>query len=96
MLQGENLPLGVSEQEIYDRSRCRLEPGDVLLFYSDGLTETRNGRGAVRHRASRRVRSGQHGRLEPRDLIDQIRSGGGRVLELGNVRRRPDLRRRAD
>lgn len=73
MLQGENLPLGVREREIYDQIRVPLHPGDVLLFYSDGLTETRNGAGELFgiERLAECVRA--HGRLEPEALIDQIR-----------------------
>ena len=73
MLQGENLPLGVREGEIYDQVRVPLNPGDVLLFYSDGLTETRNSAGELFgiERLAECVRI--HGRLEPEALIDQIR-----------------------
>ena len=73
MLQGENLPLGVSEKEIYEQVRVPLHPGDVLLFYSDGLTETRNGAGELFgiERLAECVQT--HGRLEPEELIDQIR-----------------------
>ena len=73
MLQGENLPLGVREQEIYDQVSVPLHPGDLLLFYSDGLTETRNGSGELYgvERLAECVR--EHGRLEPEALIDEIR-----------------------
>ena len=73
MLQGENLPLGVSEREIYEQFRVPLDSGDVLLFYSDGLTETRNSQGELFgiERLAECVRI--HGRLDPEALIDQIR-----------------------
>ena len=73
MLQGMNLPLGVSEREIYDQVRVSLEPGDVLLFYSDGLTETRDVDGELFgiERLAECVRT--HGHLDPEALIDQIR-----------------------
>ena len=66
MLQGENLPLGVSEREIYEQIRVPLHPGDVLLFYSDGLTETRNSAGELFgiERLAECVRI--HGRLDPK------------------------------
>jgi sigma-B regulation protein RsbU (phosphoserine phosphatase) len=72
-LQGENLPLGVREREIHEQIRVPLDSGDVLLFYSDGLTETRNGAGELFgiERLAECVRL--HGRLEPEALIDQIR-----------------------
>jgi sigma-B regulation protein RsbU (phosphoserine phosphatase) len=73
LLQGENLPLGVSEREIYEQVRVPLAAGDVLLFYSDGLTETRNSEGELFgiERLAECVR--RHGRLEPEALIDEIR-----------------------
>ena len=73
MLQGENLPLGVREREIFDQIRVPLHPGDVLVFYSDGLTETRNSAGELfgTERLAECVQT--HGRLEPEALIDEIR-----------------------
>jgi phosphoserine phosphatase RsbU/P len=42
MLQGENVPLGVSEREVYQQISQPFETGDVFFFYSDGLTEAQN------------------------------------------------------
>ncbi len=42
VLHGDNLPLGVREGEIYEQISVPYEPGDLLLFYSDGITEARN------------------------------------------------------
>jgi hypothetical protein len=39
-LQGKNLPLGVIEGETYQQVTTSIDDGDVLLFYSDGVTET--------------------------------------------------------
>jgi PAS domain S-box-containing protein len=73
LLRGENLPLGVSEHEIHEQIRVPLEAGDVLLFYSDGLTETRNHAGELFgvDRLAECLR--EHGRLDPEALIDHIR-----------------------
>jgi sigma-B regulation protein RsbU (phosphoserine phosphatase) len=73
MLQGQNLPLGVSEREIHEQIHVALDSGDVLLFYSDGLTETRNGAGELFgiERLAECVRI--NGRLEPEELVDRIR-----------------------
>jgi sigma-B regulation protein RsbU (phosphoserine phosphatase) len=40
MLQGENIPLGFSEREIYKQVSAPFEAGDMFFFYSDGVTET--------------------------------------------------------
>jgi sigma-B regulation protein RsbU (phosphoserine phosphatase) len=42
MLQGENVPLGVSEREVYQQISQPFEAGDLFFFYSDGLTEAQN------------------------------------------------------
>ena len=36
---GSNLPVGIIEEVEYKAARLQLEPGDKLLFYSDGLPE---------------------------------------------------------
>lgn len=41
LLSGHNLPLGVSENEMYAQSRVSFGPNDVFVFYSDGVTEAR-------------------------------------------------------
>jgi serine phosphatase RsbU (regulator of sigma subunit)/anti-sigma regulatory factor (Ser/Thr protein kinase) len=42
LVRGDNLPLGIREGEIYDQIAVPVAPADVLLFYSDGITEARN------------------------------------------------------
>jgi phosphoserine phosphatase RsbU/P len=37
------LPLGIEPTERYAESCLRLEPGQTLVFYTDGITEARNG-----------------------------------------------------
>jgi anti-sigma regulatory factor (Ser/Thr protein kinase) len=39
---GENIPVGVLDSERYVEARVPMEPDDVLLAYSDGITEARN------------------------------------------------------
>ena len=70
---GREPALGVREGEISRQIRVALDPQDVLLFYSDGLTETRNGAGELFgiERLAECVRI--HGRLEPEELVDRIR-----------------------
>lgn len=47
LLQGNNLPLGVRENESYEQCSFPIEAGDTLLFFSDGITEARNSSGEV-------------------------------------------------
>jgi sigma-B regulation protein RsbU (phosphoserine phosphatase) len=41
------LPLGVDRRASYHHKRIQLEPGDVLLLYSDGLTAAQNHHGQM-------------------------------------------------
>jgi PAS domain S-box-containing protein len=41
-IKGENLPMGMIETEEYHESTFSLEKNDLLVLYSDGITETRS------------------------------------------------------
>ena len=41
--------IGVLDDAVYPATELRLEPGDTLLFYTDGLTEARTGSGRARY-----------------------------------------------
>ena len=42
LIKGTGLPLGVLEEARYDEHEIHLKPGDVLLLYTDGLTDAVN------------------------------------------------------
>lgn len=42
-----NLPLGVSNKEAHETSTYTFKPGDLVAFYTDGLTEAHNPDGAL-------------------------------------------------
>ena len=73
VLHGDNLPLGVREGEIFDQISAPFELHDVLLLYSDGITEARNPAkdlfGVERLIAHVEANAG----LEPALLADSIR-----------------------
>ncbi len=96
MLQGENLPLGVREQEIYDQVSVPVASGRraAVLFRRTDRNAQRFG-GALWCRASFGVRPGTRAaRARGPDRRDP--QGGGRLFQLGNFRRRPDVRRGPD
>jgi sigma-B regulation protein RsbU (phosphoserine phosphatase) len=73
VLQGDNMPLGFSEHEIYQQVVFSLGVGDVLVFYSDGITEARNADGEF-FGVERLMEVIQHQhRLAPAQLIETIR-----------------------
>jgi sigma-B regulation protein RsbU (phosphoserine phosphatase) len=47
LLEGNNLPLGVDEWEVYQQKSISFSAGDVFFFYSDGVTEARTEDGAL-------------------------------------------------
>jgi sigma-B regulation protein RsbU (phosphoserine phosphatase) len=73
VLHGNNLPLGTREGEIYDQFAVPIEPGDLLLLFSDGITEARNPArelfGMERLEDFVRLNAG----LEPEALVEAIR-----------------------
>ena len=73
MLHGDNLPLGIRGGEIYDQISVPFEPADVLLFYSDGITEARNSARELFgvERLAECVRINRD--LEPEALVEVIR-----------------------
>jgi phosphoserine phosphatase RsbU/P len=103
-LKGEGLPVGVLEGEGYQAVSTPMEPGDLLLFYSDGVTEARDAHGTMfgeeRLAAVVAACADRGSRL----LLDEIRR---QVIEFGGtevfaddftclaVRQRPELERPA-
>ncbi len=81
------MPLGFSEQESYRQVVFPLEAGDVVVFYSDGVTEARNVAGEF-FGVNRlmEVIHAQH-RLEPEQLLDAIRRA---VIAFAGVETRAD------
>ncbi len=46
-LEASGLMLGVSPHPSFEQQQVRLEPGDAMLLYTDGLVECRNGQGEL-------------------------------------------------
>lgn len=86
-LQGENLPLGFSENEVYRQRVHPFEPGDIFVFYSDGVTETENAAGEFFEEERLIEVLRRYGELEPEDLIDRVRRS---VLEFSHSDRFAD------
>jgi serine phosphatase RsbU (regulator of sigma subunit)/anti-sigma regulatory factor (Ser/Thr protein kinase)/PAS domain-containing protein len=71
-LEEGGLPLGVDVGERYKTARLELDPGDSVLFYTDGVTEaTRLGKPMGQGRLSDLVR--QYGFGTPGELVQGIR-----------------------
>jgi sigma-B regulation protein RsbU (phosphoserine phosphatase) len=73
MVHGDNLPLGIRVGEIYEQIAVAFEPGDVLLFYSDGVTEARNTAGELLGVERLVDCVSSTGAVEPAALVEAIR-----------------------
>ena len=72
ILQGDNMPLGFSERESYRQVVFPIAVGDLVVFYSDGVTEARDAAGTFFgvERLMEIIQAQHH--LEPQPLIDAI------------------------
>jgi sigma-B regulation protein RsbU (phosphoserine phosphatase) len=73
VVYGDNLPLGVREGEIYNQISVALDSGDLLLLFSDGITDARNP--AKEAFGVERLKAFvlRNRRLEPEALVEAIR-----------------------
>jgi len=66
-----NIPLGIADGVRYDTARVQLEPGDVVLVYTDSLIEAKGGSGVL----------GERGLLDVLATI-QVESVAGLLREI--------------
>ena len=73
LLRGVNMPLGFPEQEPFKQTLVSFKPGDLFVFYSDGLTEAKNQDGVL-YGEKRLVDFVQkNAMIEPKELINIVR-----------------------
>ncbi|MCK5113914.1 MAG: SpoIIE family protein phosphatase, partial [Phycisphaerae bacterium] len=72
LIKSNNLPLGFDLAEKYEQISVHFEPGDIILFYSDGLVETSNSSGErfSTDRVAQFVQT--HASLSPSELIKEL------------------------
>ena len=71
-LEGDNLPLGMEEHSTYVAKVVQLQKGDLLVFYSDGITEAENDQGDCFEPEKLAEFVVQNERLQPQELIRAI------------------------
>jgi sigma-B regulation protein RsbU (phosphoserine phosphatase) len=86
---GDNLPLGIREGEIYSQISVPFEPGDSLLFYSDGVTEARSSLRELFGMDRLKDCLKSNSQLQPSELIQVIRDSI--TAFSGSERLRDDL-----
>ena len=45
LLQKTGLPIGIEEESVWERASVQIDPGDVLVLYTDGIPEAQNSAG---------------------------------------------------
>ena len=71
-LDAEGLILGVKRNVVFEEKQVLLQPGDILLLYTDGITEAENGEGEFfgEGRLCSVVQELRH--LSPAELIEEL------------------------
>jgi phosphoserine phosphatase RsbU/P len=78
-LEASGVPLGIAAAGAYRAERVRLAPGDVLLIYTDGLTEALNAEGEE-YGEERVIESVRQGAGTARDAVNASLEGLERFL----------------
>ena len=47
VIEATGLPLGLFDEADYDEFRFRMKPGDMFVFFSDGILDARNRKGEL-------------------------------------------------
>jgi serine phosphatase RsbU (regulator of sigma subunit) len=69
---GPTLPLGIMSDTPYAAREFALDPGDLLVFYTDGIVEAKNSDGQLFGFERLEALIHTHGDLPPSDLIDLV------------------------
>jgi Na+/proline symporter len=71
-LDAEGLLLGVKEEVAFEEKRLQLQSGDILLLYTDGITEAADKAGAFFGENRLRTMLGESCQLSPQEIIDKL------------------------
>jgi PAS domain S-box-containing protein len=85
IVHGENLPLGIREGEIYNQISVPFESGDLLFFYSDGVTEARNVAGELFGTDRLLNCVTINSTLDPEALVEAVRNATVAFSESGRL-----------
>jgi serine phosphatase RsbU (regulator of sigma subunit) len=72
LLTGKGLPLGVLEEETYCQFDVPIAPGDLFIFYSDGITEARNRQGQMYGIERLQALIGRHALESPASITEVL------------------------
>jgi PAS domain S-box-containing protein len=81
-LEGENLPIGLKKSENYRQVETGFQPGDLFLFFSDGITEAQSPSGEFFDQDRLITCIRENGTLNSEMLIETVRQT---VVEFSNA-----------
>jgi serine phosphatase RsbU (regulator of sigma subunit) len=89
LLGNTGMPLGIEPEPLFRQEMTRLEPGDLLLLYTDGLTDAQNNQGEFidRQHLHRLVKSqyGQSARQVQEAILEEIRQFSGSAAQFDDI-----------
>jgi len=85
-LDTQNFPVGMLEEAVFDKADVQLAPGDKLVLYSDGLTETENAQGEFFDTRRLQAFLLEHAALSAAELHSSLLASLDRFSEGGVVR----------
>lgn len=73
-VETRGLPIGIEKNSTYNQKRFTVEPGDLLILYTDGIVEAMNPEGVQYSRMSLERMIMQNNHLAARKLMDRIKT----------------------
>jgi sigma-B regulation protein RsbU (phosphoserine phosphatase) len=83
LLEATGIPLGISRGMSYQQNSCRIEKGDILVLFSDGVTEARGGADAEQEFGEERLISAVK-KERDRSAAEVIEGIRGELLAFSN------------
>jgi len=88
-LESTGLPCGIVEDASYDEAQIELESGDIVLFYTDGITEAMNSDEAIFGEECLRDMILENSQLDSASLVTDVHEGLAEFV--GNAPQYDDL-----
>lgn len=89
LLGNTGMPLGIEPEPLFRREMIRLDPGDLLLLYTDGLTDAQNNQGDFidRQYLHRLVKSqyGHSAGQVQEAILEEIRQFSGSAAQFDDI-----------
>ena len=71
-LRTDGLVLGVVKDQVYEQKKRTFSSGDILVFYTDGVTEARDGDGSHFGLSRLKAMITKNADLTAQDLVDRL------------------------